>query len=60
MTIDEAIQVNTAVQNYEMPCWVPKAFEAYELGNEALKYIRSQDNCPGVNLRLLLPGETEE
>ena len=30
------------------------------LGIEALKYVLYRDSCPGLNTRLLLPGETEE
>jgi len=33
---------------------------AVKLGIEALKYVKYRDNCPGINSRLLLPGETEE
>ena len=33
---------------------------AIQLLIEAGKYIQYQDNCPGINTRLLLPGETKD
>jgi len=34
--------------------------DALKLGIKALEYIKYLDSCPGLNTRLLLPGETEE
>ena len=60
MTIDEAIRRLTAVEDLEMMPWMPKAFEAYNLGLEALKFVKADRvKYPYVKVPLL-PGETEE
>ena len=60
MTLEKAIEIqDLCVRGHELD-GSPDLCEAMKLGIEALRYIRYNDNCPGVSIRLLLQGETEE
>ena len=58
MTIEEAINFMTDWVVHRRVFDHEKLDRAEKLGIEALRYIRYRDNCPGINTRLLLPGET--
>lgn len=59
MNLQKAIEILQDLRT-DLPQFSPDdRREAVMLGEEALKYIIYRDNCPGINTRLLLPGETE-